>query len=320
MELRITPTSIYFGERFALNFQRTLRLPDDGRVYPLPPGLGPFPIYRVNDYLDNVPPVMREKGGVFIPMYQREAMWLAFEAASWKPNVAQIASGVINVLTGKTFAAGLHADPQDYIICPDQPWLDGFNAGEGIIRQFVAMPLGSGYSVEAQLSDRAEVGGLTVRVYEPRPGIFPDQPPVEPECERGAAGTYLPSPAATLMGMAAGGKMEQKIYPDKYGFATWDQENYGEVFIHLVNSFEFESITGEPPPPTPVDAAVYNDFRLPWFSLYDEMEKYIPAAGELKHIKSIQELDEARGKEGADASLKIDPQQVKKLGHKKPLK
>ena len=38
-----------------VEFQRTLRIPDDGRDYPLPPGLGEFPmrhIYECLDYLD----------------------------------------------------------------------------------------------------------------------------------------------------------------------------------------------------------------------------------------------------------------------------
>ena len=33
---------------FTVSFQRTLRIPDDGIVYPLPPGLGEFPIHRVS--------------------------------------------------------------------------------------------------------------------------------------------------------------------------------------------------------------------------------------------------------------------------------
>ena len=28
--------------RLAIDFQRTLRIPDDGKTYPLPPGLGPL--------------------------------------------------------------------------------------------------------------------------------------------------------------------------------------------------------------------------------------------------------------------------------------
>lgn len=33
-------------------------------------------ICKVEDYLDRVPASWREHGGVFIPMYQREALWL----------------------------------------------------------------------------------------------------------------------------------------------------------------------------------------------------------------------------------------------------
>ena len=43
-----------------------------------------------------------------------------------------------------------------YVVVPGQPWLDGFSVGEGLIRQFVALPLGVGDSLEKQLTGRAE--------------------------------------------------------------------------------------------------------------------------------------------------------------------
>ncbi len=43
---------------------------------------------------------------------------------------------------------------------PAQPWLDGINTGKDIVRQFVAMPLGKGVTVEAQITDNEVVGGL----------------------------------------------------------------------------------------------------------------------------------------------------------------
>ena len=46
-----------------------------------PPASGPFPVGRVEDFADRVPESWREEGGVFLPMYQREALWLGFEAA-----------------------------------------------------------------------------------------------------------------------------------------------------------------------------------------------------------------------------------------------
>jgi hypothetical protein len=41
--------------KLRIDFQRTLRIPDDGNEYPLPPGLGSFPIEHVDDYKKNLP-------------------------------------------------------------------------------------------------------------------------------------------------------------------------------------------------------------------------------------------------------------------------
>jgi hypothetical protein len=62
--------------------------------------LDAFPIHRVEDYSDRVPTAWREHGGVFIPMYQREALWLAFGGAYWKPNAVKIGVGKINAVSG----------------------------------------------------------------------------------------------------------------------------------------------------------------------------------------------------------------------------
>jgi hypothetical protein len=35
--------------RFSIDFQRTLRIPDTDKTYPLPPGLGSFPLRHWND-------------------------------------------------------------------------------------------------------------------------------------------------------------------------------------------------------------------------------------------------------------------------------
>ncbi|KAI9355608.1 hypothetical protein DFJ73DRAFT_598067, partial [Zopfochytrium polystomum] len=51
---------------FNLSFQRTIRVPDDGKARSLPPGLGPFPLAQIDD------------GSVALPMYQAEAMWMLF--------------------------------------------------------------------------------------------------------------------------------------------------------------------------------------------------------------------------------------------------
>lgn len=291
--------ALQFGDGFSLTFQRTLRIPDDGNSYPLPPGLGAFPVRKVSDYKDRVPASWHEHGGVFMPMYQREAMWINFNARHWKPNAVKIAVGKINAVSGETWNQRLLADEEDYLVCPPQPWLDGINAGEGYIRQFVAMPLGMGYTVEAQVTGEERFGGIQIIVYEPKPGRFPDEPPVvNTGALRSFAVAECAMPMASSgaeMGIAAGGRMKQKIYPDLHGLDTWDENNYGRVYVHIVNSLAYREITHLEPPLTPVTAKTYSEYGLPWFDLYDEKMGDIKAPDALKQIKSVKDMDKEKG-------------------------
>ena len=134
MTITIDNDTIRFGRRgLTLSFQRTLRIPDDGKSYPLPPGLGRFPVRRVDDYAERVPAEWVEHGGVFLPMYQREAMWISFGRQDHRPRAVKLAVGKVCALTGKPWSESLHASPQDYLVTPPQPWLDGIYVREGAI-------------------------------------------------------------------------------------------------------------------------------------------------------------------------------------------
>jgi hypothetical protein len=61
-------------------FQRTLRIPDDGRTYPLPAGLGEFPLRSVDDFPATAPASWLQCGGVVLPTDQSEALWISFSA------------------------------------------------------------------------------------------------------------------------------------------------------------------------------------------------------------------------------------------------
>ena len=103
------------------------------------------------------------RGGVILPIWQSEALWLNFSGGLYAPQLPvaiKVAAGKINAVTGETWSAPLNRSPQDYMVWPEQPWLDGFAIEKEIIRQFVAMPLGDGYSVEEQLIGDAEWGGV----------------------------------------------------------------------------------------------------------------------------------------------------------------
>ena len=69
---------------------------------------------------------------------------------------------------------------------PKQPWLDGFCVEKGIIRQFVAMPLGEGYTAEEQITGEAEHGGLQIEIFPMKREVFERRYPI--------VGSELPRP------------------------------------------------------------------------------------------------------------------------------
>jgi hypothetical protein len=246
-------------------------------------------------------------------MYQREALWLGFDGAIWKPNAVKIAIGKVNAISGQTWDEVLQTQPQNYIVCPNQPWLDGINAGQGFIRQFMAMPLGSGLTIEAQVSGAEEFGGIQILVYEPKPGRFPDEPP--PERNLSARGQAVSLPMGAEMGLGAGGQMSQKIYPDPYDLDTWDLANFGSIAIHIINSDQYRELTDLEPPSTPVTAQAYTQYGFPWFALYDEDRGDVPAAETLSQVKTVLEQEPEQGMvdQPEDEAIEITELQIETL-------
>ena len=298
-EVALRDDAIAVGERFAVAFQRTLRVPADGATYPLPPALGRLPVTAVETLGERAPASLRERGSFLIPLHQREALWLAFDGAPWKPNAVQVGVGEVNAISAEPWDVGLRAEPQNYLVCPDQLWLDGINAGEEVVRQFVAVPLGGGATVEGQLTGAERVGGIQLRVFEPRPGRFPDRPP--PRAELAPEGRPQ---ASTRLGVGAGGTLRQKIYPDGHGLHSWDPDSAVSLSLQLVNSDQYRALTGREPPASPVSAATYSEHGLPWFELYDEAAGDVPAAERLAGVEPIEDKDD---------SLTLDPSQVRRI-------
>lgn len=94
--------------RMRITFKRTLRIPDDDMAYPLPPGLGNFPLQHVDDYANRAPKNWLDRGGVVFPMYQSEAMWIGFD--SDYPMAVKIATGKINVVSGQPWKVQLRPE------------------------------------------------------------------------------------------------------------------------------------------------------------------------------------------------------------------
>ncbi len=115
------------------------------------------------------------------------------------------------------------------------------------------------------------------------------------------------------MGLAAGGRMKQSIYPDRHGTDTWDAARTSRVFVHIVNSAMWREITGEEAPPSPITARDYAAHKLPWFALYDERLGAVSETSTLAAVKSMKEIDAGKATlaQQDDESVEVGP--VKKL-------
>ena len=315
IEPRLRHNRLVFDD-IRIEFQRTLRIPDDGREYPLPPGLGTFPVLPVSRFADRVPDEWRRRGGVFIPMHQREALWIHFRIG-WESRAAvKVGIGKVNAVTGEPWTDRLqparNGRKQDYVVLPDQPWLDGINVGDGRIRQFVAVPLGSGYTVEGQVTGEETWGGIQLLVVPGKPRPHTDRLP-----EVYAMRVSTPMLAeASVMGMGAGGLMRQHIYEDENPFGVWEQSRAARAFVHIANAQLFTEITGMAPPPSPITAQDYSRAGLPWFDLYDADRSFLEGSETLADVWSIAEMDEAKIGPAApmDPSIELEPAQVVGLG------
>ncbi|KAF7915710.1 uncharacterized protein EAE98_011053 [Botrytis deweyae] len=140
------------GDFLNISFRRTLRVPESGNRLKVPPDFGPFPIYPFDKYKDKFDHSVSTNDGVFIPIYQREAMWIHFESTGYFA-VKVIIDGV-NAISGESNKGCLSADLrsiallyekksiQDYIVAGNsgQRWLDGVKTKEDKIMQFFAAP------------------------------------------------------------------------------------------------------------------------------------------------------------------------------------
>ncbi|WP_406119235.1 hypothetical protein [Streptomyces sp. NBC_00989] len=312
--VRIDGNTLRLPGGVAVRFVRTLRLPETG-THPLPPGLGEFPVRRVADFPDTVPAEWRARGGVMLPVYLREAMWLSF-AGTAEPAALQVGVGKVCAVSGKPWSDRLSRHPQNYVVLPRQPWLDGINSGKGTVRQFVAVPLGLGATVEGQVTGEEVWGGVQLQSFPlgerelakwreaerrrseqsrartaalPTGGYgMPAMPMMSAQPAPAPGAPPAPSPrAAAAMGLGVGGSMRQEVYEDDRPLKAWAEEPAGRVFVHLVTPPEWRRITGEAPPPSPVDRAAYTRAGLPWFDYYDQDAEDLAPTDTLEAVKPV---------------------------------
>jgi hypothetical protein len=242
-----------------------------------------------------------------LPVYLREAMWLSF-ASSPEPTALQVGVGKVCAVSGRPWGDGPAVRPQNYVVLPRQPWLDGINSGKGTVRQFVAVPMGLGATVEGQVTGEESWGGIQLRSFPLEPGALAawrEEERRRAEAARRAAAAPAPggygmafaapgaapraaAPASTgAMGLGVGGSMRQEVYQDTRPLSDWADTPSARVFVHLVTPPQWRAITGEEPPPSPADRAAYTRAGLPWFEYGDETAADLPAAAPLAGVEPV---------------------------------
>ncbi len=320
--LRFSFPEVHKDAVLYISFERTLRVPDDGRMNSLPPGFSCFTMKHVEDHADKVPSEWKKHGGVLMPMYQSEAMWMSFDSPEGYPFAVKIACGKCCAITGNQWEEGLtqgerravddEENLQNYVVVPDQPWLDGFNVGQGEVRQFVAMPLGQGITVEEQLTGEANYGGVQIQVF-----------PLKRKVWEHMRKRHLDFPffdddkllcccyQSSEMGLGAGGRIHQEIYKDEHQLKDWDLKHTSRVFVHLLNAEQWTEVTGEPMPHKPFDTDTYNRFGFPWFEYYSDALA-VAGSSKLAKVKSVAEWNpDFKGEDVAEPKLVIKETQKK---------
>ena len=180
-----------------------------------------------------------------------------------------------------------------------------------MIRQFVAMPLGEGYTAEEQLTGEAEHGGLQIAVYPMKRSKYE-------EIHRISEGTLISEavPGAALppeMGLAPGGLMRQEIYEDEHGNDTWDTSLCSRCYVHIVNSVQHLHLTGCKPPGLPPTAQDYTNAGLRWYKYYGGDLKALEGAKELAELDSVASVKLKKGEGFLPDNDPVTPKVVKRL-------
>jgi hypothetical protein len=270
-------------------------------------------------------------------MWQAEACWLSFSSPSGYPFALKVAAGKVNAVNGAPWTNELDAEDQDYVEIPGQPWLDGFCVEKGVVRQFVAMPLGQGYTAEEQVTGKAEHGGIQLLARPLKAAIWREREEARRRAEeaRRAAMAKMPagmrrapaSPAAMSMdvvacsaaaparsmGLAPGGSITQEIAALRERPDAWDPAQRARCFVHIANSESWAALTGAPPPTRMPTAADYRRAGLPWFEWYADRPAK-PGSSILAALKSVATLGREKREAPMPDNESFDPPEPVRLG------
>lgn len=233
-------------------------------------------------------------------------MWIKFTASD--KFAIKVYVGAVNAVSGEpaveTAATALRRrqnlsqgmNVQDYVVVPHQRWLDGIATAAGEVRQFVAMPMGSGQSVEAQITGEEAVGGMQFEITPYRDEEAAMLKSVRGIPDISAKKSCPQRPPMAEMNLAPGGRIEQSIARDPFPSSSWDRSRTSTFNVQILNTASFTHVTGRAAPATPIDAAAYAKLGLPFISI---VEPKSSVAGDFAGIKPVAVTRKEKVKEPA---------------------
>lgn len=301
--------------RMSITLHRTLRVPDDDTTYGLPPGLGSFQLTAARS-LEHRPNYWSAED-VLLPMWQAEAAWFDFHSPTRYPFLVRMSVGGINAVTGQDFTDEIDFADEDYFEIPEQPWLDGCRVDDTTVRQFVAMPIGQGYTAAEQLTGTDDAT-LRIHVTPLRSEIWIERMVTRRSVARGYDDggpvlDFMAAPAASAMGMGAGGSITQSIATPVEPHENWEAGARSEATLRIVNSADWTSITGRPPHHAPPTIAEYQDRGYPWFEWYDDSLAR-QGSSSLSDVKSIKTIGDEKGEKPLPDNESFTPPEPNVVG------
>ncbi|KAF7929818.1 uncharacterized protein EAE97_009415 [Botrytis byssoidea] len=242
------------GDTLDISFRRTILDPESGNRLKVPPDFGPLPIYPVDSYKDKFDRSISTKDGLFIPVYQREAMWINFESNGFFA-VKVIVDGV-NAVSGELSTESLSKDLRRiallYKKSSIQEYILAGTLGSKMFGRFEIVPLEldsikriqitvqtlSGKVIHINVSLETVVNTLIHKIH----GI-----------------TGIPCDEQRIV--FAGHQLQRHHYSTSYGV------------VAMINAPASEIVLGMKPPSCPISTAVRKEYHCPLLSVHNDDEE-----------------------------------------------
>jgi hypothetical protein len=122
-------------------------------------------------------------------------------------------------------------------------------------------------------------------------------------------------PAEREVELSAGGLIRQEIARDRFGSDAWAPDCVSRCFVHLLNTHQYQAVTGERPPHAPFAASDYVQAGLPWFHVYSDDEA-VEGSPTLAGVHSIAAMTATQTGEPMRDNASLGPLPVTVLGKK----